>query len=84
MKVEFRSAAQKALRRLPSERRRQIVMRIATVASAGVGSADVRRLAGSDLYRLRVGDYRVLFTIDPGKEVLTVDLVRTRGDVHKR
>lgn len=44
----------------------------------------IEPLAGSDLFRLRVGDYRVLFSVDPSQDLLTVELVRTRGDVYKR
>ena len=44
----------------------------------------VTPLSGSDLFRLRVGGYRVLFSIDAEKDMLMVELVRTRGDVYKR
>lgn len=44
----------------------------------------MQRLAGSDLYRLRVGDYRVLFAVDTVNQILSVELIRTRGDVYKR
>jgi len=84
MKVFFTASARKSLRRLPADRRRQIVSRIETVAAAPGQTGDVQRLAGSDLYRLRVGDYRVLFAVDTANQILTVELVRTRGDVYKR
>ena len=42
------------------------------------------QLAGSDLLRLRVGDYRVLFAVDTADQILRVELIRTRGDVYKR
>ena len=54
------------------------------MASDAVPNSDVKRLAGSELYRLRVGEYRVLFTIDPEAQLLRVELIRTRGDVYKR
>lgn len=41
-------------------------------------------MAGGDLFRLRVGDFRVLFAVDVANQVLTVELVRPRGDVYKR
>jgi mRNA interferase RelE/StbE len=79
MRVVFTSSARKSLRRLPADRRSQIE---AVARSAERG--DVRKLAGSDLLRLRVGDYRVLFAIDTAEQVLWVELIRTRGDVYKR
>jgi len=44
----------------------------------------VQPLAGGDLFRLRVGGFRVLFSIDDKRETLIVELIRTRGDVYKR
>ena len=46
---------------------------------------DVKRLHGGNKpykYRLRVGDYRVVFCVDQG--VVIVLLVDNRGDVYKR
>jgi mRNA interferase RelE/StbE len=85
MRLVFRRAAERALDRIPIDRRRQILSRIKEVAAEpSTRSAAIRPLAGSDLLRLRVGDYRILFTLDAAAEVLTVELIRTRGDVYKR
>ena len=82
MKVFFTTSARKSLRRIPVTRQTQIVSRIEAIATGQRG--DVQPLAGSDLLRLRVGDYRVLYRMDMANQVLTVELVRTRGDVYKR
>jgi mRNA-degrading endonuclease RelE of RelBE toxin-antitoxin system len=68
---------------IPADRQANILSRIKAVASRGE-RGDVQRLAGSDLFRLRVGDYRLLFTVDTINQLVTVELVRTRGDVYKR
>ena len=84
MRVVFTAAARKALRRLPADRRSHILARIQVMASGRAQNLDVQRLAGSELRRLRVGEYRVLFAVDTAHQVLTVELIRTRGDVYKR
>jgi mRNA interferase RelE/StbE len=85
MQVVFTRSAEKSLERLPADRRRQILSRIKAVAAdPSSRSFDIEPLAGTDLLRLRVGGYRVLFSLDETKGVLTVELVRTRGDVYKR
>ena len=84
MKVFFTSSARKSLRRIPADRRLQIVSRIEALASGTGQRGDVQRLAGSDLFRLRIGDYRVLFAVDTVNQILRVELIRTRGDVYKR
>lgn len=85
MKVVLTRSAEKSLARLPIDRRRQIVSRIeAVAANPSSRSFDIGPLAGSDLLRLRVGDYRVLFSVSETEGALTIELVRTRGDVYKR
>jgi mRNA interferase RelE/StbE len=85
MKVVFTRAAERSFMRLPADRRRQILVRIETVAADPRNRRlHVEPLAGSDLFRLRVGAYRVLFSLENARDVLTVELVRTRGDVYKR
>lgn len=45
---------------------------------------DVKKLAGtSGLYRLRVGDYRVIYTVDEEIRLVYVDNVNNRGQVYK-
>lgn len=41
------------------------------------------KLSGREEYRLRAGDYRVLFTVDDKKAVVTVFAVGHRKDVHR-
>jgi mRNA interferase RelE/StbE len=71
---------------LPAARRRQIVGRIEQLASqSGSRRLDIRPLeGGAGLFRLRVGDYRVLFSVNEAAGVMTIELIRGRGDVYKR
>lgn len=86
MQILFRRAAERALNRLPPGRRRQIVGRIERLgADPASRKLDIRPLAGgSGLFRLRVGDYRVVYSIDEAADTLTIELIRGRGDVYKR
>ncbi|MBA4862637.1 type II toxin-antitoxin system RelE/ParE family toxin [Streptomyces sp. PSKA54] len=46
--------------------------------------ADVKKLSGhDDLYRLRVGTYRIAYTIDDGKLIILVE-VGHRRDIYRR
>jgi mRNA interferase RelE/StbE len=44
--------------------------------------AGAKKLHGEDSYRLRVGDYRVLYTIDDQSRVVTVYAVGHRREVY--
>jgi mRNA interferase RelE/StbE len=42
-----------------------------------------KKLKGEDAYRIRVGDYRVIYEIDDGKITVTVVSVGHRKDIYK-
>ena len=44
---------------------------------------NVASLNGRDGYRLRVGNYRVIYSIDDGELVVQVLKVKPRGEVYK-
>jgi mRNA interferase RelE/StbE len=85
MRVVFRRAAEKALDRIPEDCRRQILSRLRqVVVDPSSRVIDVRPLAGSDLSRLRVGDYRLPFSLDRTAEMLIVEAIGTRGEIYTR
>jgi len=45
-------------------------------------SKDIRRLKGSDYFRLRVGDYRIIFSVE--KDLITVLKVGHRKNIYER
>jgi mRNA interferase RelE/StbE len=47
-------------------------------------SLDVRRLTGSEHFRLRVGDWRVIFDYDREAETLLIQRVLPRGRAYER
>lgn len=78
-KLAFSKAALKALRRMPAEDARRIRERLDAYAAGDPRGA--KRLRGRPELRLRVGDWRVLFS-DDGL-VVAVLRVGARGDVYK-
>ena len=66
---------------LPVNERRRIVDAIERLPDSG----DIKRLQGhDDLFRLRVGPYRVLYTVDNGEFVIYVVDAGSRGQVYNR
>jgi mRNA interferase RelE/StbE len=77
--IEFRPAARRDLKALPREILQRISKKIDSLADAP-RPPGVEKLSGSeDSYRVRVGDYRILYEIRD--EVLLVIIVRVR---HRR
>ena len=81
-KVRHTAAALKALRRMPRNNADLIRLKVRETAADPANARNVKRLKGRDGYRLRVGDWRVIFTLDNGELVLIVVEIGPRGDVY--
>ena len=80
----YTPTAIRELRRIPTNIARWIMERIERIAAdPHAANNNVSRLKGRSEMRLRVGDWRVLFTIDETARVLTVLHVAPRGSVYR-
>ncbi len=83
-KVSFKPSADRELRKLPAEVQRRIVGKVAALAS-NPRPAGVVKLAGDDnLWRIRIGDYRVICEVHGDCLVVLVLRVANRKDVYRR
>lgn len=79
--VRYTREARKTLARIPMNTRRLIVEKIEQYArDPGSLSRNVTRLQGRPGYRLRVGDWRIIF--DQDGNVLTILDVGPRGGIY--
>lgn len=81
--VEWKNSALKEIEKLP----RQIVTRVVAAVdklSDNPFPQGVRKLVGSEFsYRVRVGDYRVIYNIFQNRLVIEIVRVRHRKDAYK-
>ncbi|GAA1084998.1 type II toxin-antitoxin system RelE family toxin [Nocardiopsis metallicus] len=82
-KVEIKASARKELRRLDGPIRKRVVAAIADLADAPRPDG-CKKLKARDGYRIRVGDHRVVYTVDDGQITVVVIKVGPRGDVYDR
>lgn len=80
--IRIRRSAEKEIRDLPRDVRLRVVNRISSLAS-DPRPKGCEKLAAADGYRIRVGAYRVVYTIED--RVLLVEIVRVahRRDVYR-
>ena len=80
--VDIRRSAQKALQALPKQEYERIRDAIRGLADnpRPVGS---RKLTGRNGWRLRVGDYRVIYEIDDPARIVLILYVGHRRDVYQ-
>lgn len=77
-RLEFRPAALRALRKLDSVTAERVRGAIVLLANEPRPPAS-RKLSGRDAYRVRVGDYRIIYTIDDSQLIVVVVLVGHRS-----
>jgi mRNA interferase RelE/StbE len=83
--VVFTDSALKSLQRYPKQDQRRILTRIEALAANPRAMRNVKRLVEHDVaYRLRVGDYRVLFDQDDIIRIIDVVDTLPRGRAYQR
>lgn len=82
-RVLIKRSAAKELEAVPLKDRRRIVARISGLASDPRPPGTVK-LSGDEKYRLRQGDYRILYEIVDRDLIVTVVRVGDRKDVYGR
>ena len=81
--IEFTREAIKALGKLPRNVRELVRQKIEGLARDPFGAANVKKLVGQPGYRLRVGDWRVVYDVDSGRLVVRVLRIGARGGVYE-
>lgn len=84
--IEVTPAAQRDLHALERQVVRRIDARIRKLAEDPRPATveKVKAFDGGDLYRVRVGDYRILYTIEDNRLLILVIRVRHRREVYRK
>lgn len=83
--IQFTEIALQNLQKCPPKDKKRIVERIEKLAENPLQASNVKRLVDFDVsYRLRVGNYRVLFERDDIIRIIDVIDVLPRGRAYRR
>ena len=81
--IEVTRDAARALRKMPRNVADLIQSKIEALAiDPYAANNNVKKLKGSDDYRLRVGDWRVVYTLQDAKLIIVVIRIAPRGGVY--
>ena len=80
--IKFTRPAAKARDRMPPDMRKRILRALHALAADPYASPNVKALQGMEGYRLRVGDFRVIYTLDKGLLIIQVIRIANRRDVY--
>lgn len=82
-RVEFKPSAARAVRKLGADIRRRIITRVETLSENPRPSGAEKLQGLRDLYRIRVGDYRVVYQVSDDILLVLVVRVGHRRDVYR-
>ncbi len=81
--VNFQSSVEKDLRKLSSENCDRLLTRIEELANDPLPMQSIRLKGTEGLYRVRVGDYRIIYEVDLSAKSLLIHYVRHRREVYR-
>jgi mRNA interferase RelE/StbE len=81
--VEYTTSAFRQLQKLDRTVQARIVSGIDELPE-NPRPAGVEKLSGADGWRIRIGNYRVVYMIDDGQQIVTVTRVGHRREVYRR
>lgn len=80
-RIIIKKKAKKFIDRLPLNEKKRIVAAIELLPNG----EDIKKLKGhNDLLRLRVGEYRIIYTVDHGELIVMVIDAGNRGEIYNR
>lgn len=83
-KVAFKPSVEKDLRGLPKSVMTRVLEHIEALKDTPLPRQSVKLAGAEQLYRIRVGDYRVIYGVDKEAKQITVHYVRHRRDVYRK
>ncbi len=79
----LKPSVEKDLRSLPKGTLQRLITRIEGLAQEPMPRQSVKLTGAERLYRLRVGDYRIIYGVDHDARLVTVHYVRHRKEAYR-
>lgn len=83
-KIDFRPSVEKDLRSLPQPIIARVFKQIEALRDEPFPRQSIKLAGAEHLYRIRIGDYRVIYSVDDTLKQVLVHYVRHRREVYRR
>lgn len=83
-KIIYSKSARKYLLKMPSKLQKRVLEKVCLLAKDPyISNNNIRKLVGREAYRLRIGDFRVIYSIND--EILVIDVIDIgpRGGIYQ-
>ena len=82
-RIAYTSNGLRELERLPRDIRPRVAASVLALAGEPRPHGCVKLSGGDELWRIRIGQYRVVYSIDDRARLVTITRARHRGDVYR-
>ncbi len=82
-RIKYRASFEKEIRRVPRAHVARIAAHIDSLSLDPFPSGS-KKLGGEDVYRIRVGDYRIVYSLDTDKKTIIIEMVKHRKDIYRK
>lgn len=82
-KIEFKPSALKAFKKLNRQTQKRIIKKIDLLENDPMPLGIVKLKGSNNFYRLRAGDYRIIYTIEKDRLLILILKIGDRKDVFK-
>jgi mRNA interferase RelE/StbE len=82
-RVSFKASADKALDKLPKAIAARIIEKAIALGDDPRPSGCVKLAGGSEMWRVRIGGYRMAYMIDDGRQTVDIRIVAHRREVYR-
>jgi len=84
-KIELSRQAAKFYQRVDTSTVKRLNVAFTKLSEEPFGHYNIKRLHGKlkGSFRLRVGDIRIIYSVDDTKKVVYIEIIRPRGDAYK-
>ena len=81
--LSFKPSVEKDLRDLPKTEIPRVMQRIGELAENPLAHGSRKLVSAERFYRVRVGDYRIVYEVDSPSKLVIIHYVRHRRDVYR-
>lgn len=81
--VSFKASANKALDKLPKLLQERVLEPVIALSDNPRPPGAVKLAGGSGLWRVRIGDYRLVYLIDDQRQTVDIRIVAHRREVYR-
>jgi mRNA interferase RelE/StbE len=81
--LEVKRSAVKDMRHLPKDVQQRAIDAINTLAEIPIPMGATKLVGHDTLYRIRLGDWRIVYDVDEEAETITILAVKHRRDVYR-